>query len=29
LKGWELHDSYQAQFTLTKAVSNVLAASQL
>jgi hypothetical protein len=29
VQGWELHDSYQAQFTLTKAVSNVLAASQL
>jgi hypothetical protein len=29
VQGWGLHDSYQAQFTATKAVSNVLAAAQL
>ena len=29
VKGWELHDAYQAQFTATKIVSNVLAAAQM
>jgi len=29
VQGWELHDSYQAQFTATKILSNVLAASQM
>lgn len=29
VQGWELHDSYQAQFTGTKIFSNVLAAAQM
>lgn len=29
VQGWELHDSYQAQFTATKVWSNMLAASQM
>ncbi len=29
VQGWELHDAYQAQFTATKVVSNILGASQM
>lgn len=29
VQGWALHDTYQAQFTATKVISNILAASQM
>jgi hypothetical protein len=29
VQGWELHDAYQAQFTVTKVVSNIFGASQM